>query len=553
MPADTPFAPYRPAPGALPEDAARAAAEHAAEPLVADPSCPLPVSLVTNALAGVAAGRASTDAEACRAADGSVAGGAGPALACLSSEHHAKRVAEAAREALGAGFAGLCLDRPDEPLVLGLLGAGFCPECQRELARHLAREYGDHFQPLDYLAVAREAVARSRGAVSFEHLPFGRDFWRVRNEALVRAVSAHARAARDSARRAGRPFDVVAHFEAVGPAQLRASRHLDSAIFPAPPGDRETGIGRFRLMRAALGRRSCAAAIPASSSPAGRARLAAVAATCGVDLATTEPSGAPGLSLPAIRRLSRRLRRNSLSPEAGEPVAECAILYSTEADLWTGGRHLVAVERAAELLAAEHLQAPVVMSLRAAAPQAAIVLADAACLSPLEANEVRASLEGGASVLAFGEPTGVDEVGRPGAPFLPQAKESGSRVGRGTLALLPPLAPDAGHPQPPALERALGAILHRGPRAAALSASEPVLVVAHRSGRTVLVHLVALGEKRVEGARLRLGDEVASGARRGRLVSADGADVRIPVSASGASLSIALPGFAGYAVLSLAP
>ncbi len=553
MPADTPFAPYRLVPGALPEEAARAAAEAAAEPLVADPSRPLTAPLVKRALAALAAGRASNDAEACRAADGSVAGGAGPPAACLSSSDHIGRVAEAARDALGAGFAGLCLDRPDAPLVLGLLGAGFCPHCQRDLARHLAREYGEHFQPLDYLAVAREAVARSRGAVSFEHLPFGRDFWRVRNEALPRAVSAHARAARDAARRAGRPFEVVAHFASVGPAQLRATRHLDAAIFPGPSGERETGIGRFRLLRAALGRRPCAAEIPAASAPSTRARLAAVAATCGVDLSTAEPSGDPGDAVAAVRRLAGRLRRNTLSPEAGEPVAECAILYSSEADLWSAGRHHLAVERAAELLAAEHVQAPVVMRLGAAAPRAAIVLPDARCLSPAEAAEIRSRLEEGAAVLAFGEPTAVDEVGRPGPPFLPSGKESGTRVGRGTLALLPPLAPEEGYPDPPALARALGAILGKGPRAAALSASAPVLVAVHRSDRTVLVHLVAIGEKGVDGARLTLGREVAAGARRGRFVSADGVDVRIPVGSSGPSLSTALPGFQGYAVLSLSP
>jgi hypothetical protein len=445
------------------------------------------------------------------------------------------------------------MDHPDAPLALGLLGAGFCPECQRDLARHLAREYGDHFQPLDYLALAREAVAQARGALSFAHLPFGRDYWRVRNEALVRAVCAHARAARDAARSAGRPFEVVAHFETIGPAQLRAARHLDAAIFPAPSDKGTTGVGRFRLVRAALGRRPCAVEAPATAAPSARARLAAVAATCGVDLSTAEPSDEAGLSVASVRRLARRLQRNALSPGAGEPIAECAILYSAEADLWTGGRHRLAVERAGEAFAAEHVQAPVVMRLTAAPAHAVIVLPDASGLSPAEAKDVRIRLEGGASVLAFGEPTAVNEVGRPGAPFLPSAKASGTRVGRGTLAVLPPLAPEDGEAEPAAGEGALGAILGKGRRAARLVARVPVLVVLYRSDRTVLVHLVAPDEDRVQGATLFLGAHVVGGARRGRFVSADGSDVRIPMNPSGASLSTVLPAFRGYAVLSLAP
>src|SRR5690242_1164906 len=246
------FAPYRLAPGALPEEAARAAASAEATPLVAGAGEPLPGPLVNAALADVPAGRAASPAEACRAADGSTAGGGGPSRACASSPRHRARVAEASRAAVQAGFAGVCLDRPDAPLALGLLGAGFCPECQRELARHLAREYGEHFQPIDYLALARAAIAQASGAISFEQLPFGRDFWRVRHDALPRAIGAFARDARDAARAASRPFEVVAQFEEVGSAQLRAARHLDAAIFPARPATGASGLGLVRLLRAVM-------------------------------------------------------------------------------------------------------------------------------------------------------------------------------------------------------------------------------------------------------------------------------------------------------------
>jgi hypothetical protein len=58
------FAPYRLAPGALPEEAARAAAAAEAEPLVAGATEPLPGPLVNRALADVAAGRAPSAGEA---------------------------------------------------------------------------------------------------------------------------------------------------------------------------------------------------------------------------------------------------------------------------------------------------------------------------------------------------------------------------------------------------------------------------------------------------------------------------------------------------------
>jgi hypothetical protein len=553
MPHEPAFAPYRLAPGALPEEAARAAADAAATPLVALATEPLPGPLVNTALADVAAGRASSPAEACRAADGSIAGGGGPPRACLSSPRQRARVAEAARAALAAGFAGVCLDRPDAPLALGLLGAGYCPECQRDLGRHLSREYGEHFQPVDYLALAREAIAQASGALSHEQLPFGRDFWRVRHAALPRAVLQYARDARDAARAAARPFEVVAQFEAVGHAQLQAARHLDAAIFPAAAGPGATGLGLARLLRAGMGRRPCALALPPAASPAALARAAAVAATCGVELSGVEPSGQSGRDVAAIRRLARRLQMNDLSPVQGEPVAECALLFSAEADLWTGGRHRAAVERAADALAALHVQAPVVLRVQDAPAGAALVLADATALSSAEAKECRRRVEGGGALLAFGDPSQVDELGRPGGHFLPSGKPGGVRMGEGTMAVLPALVKDgaAAGPDPALLERALAAVIGRGRRAASVAARVQLLVVLHRNAGTLVAHLVAPDGERAQGATLFLGVSVAGGARRARFVSADGQDVRIPLNPSGNSVSTVLPAFRGYATLSL--
>ncbi len=550
MPVEIAFSPYRLPPGSLPEEGARAAEAIAAEPLVAALGEPLPTALVNRALADVASGRAGAPEEACRAADGSPAGGAGPARACLSSERHRARVAEAVKAALAAGFGGVCLDRPDAPLVLGLLGAGFCPDCQRELARHLSREYGEQFQPVDYLALAREALAQAPGAIGFEQLPFGRDFWRVRNDALQRSVQAYARAARDAAREAARTFEVVAQFEAMGPAQLRAALHLDAAIFPGEAPLSETGIGLARLLRAALGRRPCAIVPPEGANVV---ELAGVAATCGVDLSGLEPAGVPGARLATVRRLARELAGRGRAPASQEPVAECGILYSAEADLWTGGRHRRAVEAAGEALAALHVQAPVFLRVDDVPEKAAVVLADAEALAPQEATRIERRLAAGGMVLAFGTPGAVDEAGRPQKEFLPASKPSGVRVGTGTFAALGSLVPAtrAGTADPALLGKALTALLGKGRRAAGVAGRARLLATLHRTEESLDAHLVALGGERAQGVTLFLGVHVAGGVRRARFQAADGTDVRIPMNPSGYSISTVLPAFEGYAVLSL--
>jgi len=557
MPLEFAFAPYRLTPGVLPEDAARLAGELEADPLLAALADPLPVGLLSRALADLPAGRAPHQADACRAADGSPSGLSGLPRACLSSARHRERVSQAAREALSAGFGGVCLDRPDSSLALGLLGAGFCPECQGAFSRHLSREYGEHFQPIDYLAMAREAVTVSSGALTFAELPFGRDFWRFRVEALDEAVQVYVRGARDGARGLDRPFEVVAQFEALGPGQVRAARHLDGAVFPGPE-TAGTGIGHFRLLRAVMGRRPVAIAPPPapSATPAQISRLSAVAATCGIELSGLGPTGPSGAVLSPVRRLARQLARQAGRPPAqATPVAEACILYSLEADLWTNGRHHASVARAGEALASVHFQSPVVTRVHDVPPEAALVLADAVALPAHEAKEVRRRLEAGTAVLSFGEPGQVDEGGRPFGSFLPGGKAGGVKVGSGTLAELPSLSPEKGSPEaiePAVLEKALAALVGRGRRAAGVSGRSPLLVVLQRTGEALDVHLVSLGQERAQGVTLFLSSQVAGGVRRGRFVSSDGTDVRIPLNPSGYSLSTVLPSFEGYAVLSLA-
>jgi len=433
MPLRPAFAPYHLDPGILPEEASRTAALQSAGPLVVATADPLPAPLVSASYANLPVGRAASEAEACRAADGTPSGMGGPPRACLTSERHRARVADAARAALSAGFAGVAFDRPDASLAQGLFGAGFCAECQREFARRLVREYGDQFQPLDYLRLTREAVAQAPGAVDYTQLPFGRDFWRFRHDSLDRSLRAEARAARDAARAAGRPFAVAAWMEAVGPAQLAASRHVDAAVFPAPASG-EPSPGLFALLRAAMGRRPVAVLPPAGATPAQRVRLAITAAPYAVGLAGLEPVGEVAGQLGRIRALVADVAARQRMPGTAAPVFECALFYSSEADLWTGGRHRRAIELAAAALASQHVQAPVVLRLADVPAAATVVLAGAEGLTPLEAREILRRLENGGGVLAFGDPSSVDEAGRGLGGFLPAGKPSGVKVNAGTVA-----------------------------------------------------------------------------------------------------------------------
>lgn len=550
------FAPYRLAPGAPPEEVARIAAALAAEPLVAPSESPPPAAIANRALADVACGRAHSPEDSCRASDGSPAGLSGPPRACLSSERHRERIAAAARDAVRAGFGGVFLDRPDAALALGLLGAGFCPSCLDAFGRELAREYGANFQPLDYLAMARETVTVSSGALAYGGLPFGRDFWRFRAAALDDALRAYVRGARDAARAGSSAFEVVAQFEALGPGQIRAARHLDAAIFPGPEVA-GVGVGHFRLLRALMKRRPVAIAAPGGPAPTPPpllARLAAVGATCAVEISGLEPTGAAGEQIAAIRNLGRQLAAAGRAPAFGTPVAECCVVYSADADLWTNGRHRLSVARAGEALAALHLQAPVVTRVQDAPATAALVLADAQGLSSHEAKEIERRLQAGAAVLAFGEPSQVDEGGRPAGAFLPAGKPGGVKVGSGTFAVLPPLSPEKGSPapiEPAVLGKSLAALLGRGRRAGGVSGRTPLLVVMYRSGETLDVHLVTVGPERAQGVTLFLASDLAGGVRRGRFHSSDGSDVVIRLNPSGYSLSTVLPSFQGYAVLTL--
>jgi hypothetical protein len=352
-----------------------------------------------------------------------------------------------------------------------------------------------------------------------------------------------------------RPFDVTAQFEAVGPAQLACARQLDAAIFPVKAETQTTGAGLFRLLRAAMGRRPCAAALAGSAPLALVQRLAAVAASCGIELIALEPGVAED-GLASLRRFARVVGAQRNAPVASEPVTECAVLYSPESDLWTGGDHREQVERAADALAALHIQAPVVLRVADAPVGAALVLAGAAALPPIEALELKRRVEAGGSALVFGELGAVDDAGREATSPLPAGKPGGVRIGTGTLVSLRAFpAPRPGTPLEPSqlepLARALGALLGKGRRAASVAGRTPVFVALYRNEERLDAHLVSLGASPAQGSTLFLGLHVTGTVRRARFQSASGADEKIVMNPSGYSISTVLPAFRGYAVLSI--
>jgi len=293
---------------------------------------------------------------------------------------------------------------------------------------------------------------------------------------------------------------------------------------------------------------------PADAPPALRLRLAAQAAPFGVGVAGLPPAGEPALQEARLRGLVSRIAEEGRAPGTAEPVAECALLYSADADLWSGGRHRRAVALAAEALSAHHVQAPVVTRLADVPAGAAVVLADAAGLTAQEARALTRRLEAGAGILTFGEPSRVDEAGRALGPFLPAGKPGGVRAGAGTVAQLPALVRERGGEEPvdeARLEKALAALLGKGRRAVGVTGRTRLSATLWRLGEAVDVHLVAPGGERAQANTLFVGLHLVGGHRRARFRSAEGADVEIRLNPSLSSVSTILPAFSGYAVLSL--
>jgi hypothetical protein len=137
---------------------------------------------------------------------------------------------------------------------------------------------------------------------------------------------------------------------------------------------------------------------------------------------------------------------------------------------------------------------------------------------------------------------------------LAEGKPAGVKVGAGTLVALPDLAPSRGRPAAPdaaLLDRALGTLLGKGRRAVGVTGRARLLATLWRSGEALDVHLATRGPERAQGNTLFLGLAEVGQVRQARFQSAEGADVRIRLNPSGASVSTILPAFSGYAVLSL--
>jgi hypothetical protein len=374
---------------------------------------------------------------------------------------------------------------------------------------------------------------------------------------LSEALQAYVRPVRDRAREVHREFLFGARFDGVGPAQYQASRFLDAAVFPLRLLPHQTGVGASRLWRAVMGQRFAAAEIPGEPDARHLARLAGTLASSGVDVAFEE--GERARTVAPVRRLARDHAARRGGAAFLDPVVECLLLYSAEADLWTRGLHRMALEEAGETLSRLHVQWMATSGTPVLRPGTVLVLAQAGALSAPEAAAVKRFLEGGGSVLALGDPGRVDECGQALPSFLPEGKTSGTKVGEGTLVVLPPLVPNpaAGLPLGPAplepVAKALDALRGRWKHAAEVQARTSVLASLWRAPKRLDVHLVSLSDEPLRGATLVLGDGVAGSARRARLRTASGDDDTFALNPSGWSVSTVLPTFQGYAILSLVP
>lgn len=555
-----PFAPFRIRPGDAVSEVESLAARTLGAPLVVDASDPGSMRFAPVALGRLPAGRASDHAEACRDAAGRVSGNPGEERACLNGSAHRTRLADESRALLDAGFAGVLLDRPDQALGLGLLGAGFCEACQGAFLADLRREYGDQLDVFDFRRVVADEVASAPGAVSFRQLHFGRDFWKFRLDSLAEGLASCTLPLRDAARTARRPFPVVARFEGAGPAQFQAARLLDASILPLAALPHHTGAAEARLWRAAIGRGAIAAQLPASATAAQAAVQAAALASAGVGVGLEEGHRAEVLA-PIRSLLAEHAGRRDGRPFE-HPVAECLVLYSPEADVWSGGLHRLELLEVGEALSRLHVQWAVATGGSPLRPGSILVLPQAIGMTPVEATAVARFLEGGGKLLVLGEARASGPGGRMLPPFLPEAKPGRmkpARSGEGSLVSLPPLvaspaagpatsAPDAGP-----LDRALVTLAGKGRRAIQVVSPSPLSVTAWRPHERLDVHVSAAAPGPVQGVTLVLSAEHAGSARRARFRGAGGLDEKIVLVPSAGELAAVLPEFTGYGVLSLVP
>ena len=556
----TPFAPFRIRPGDPVPEAEAHAARTLGTPFVIDPAEPASRRLAPSALARVPAGSAVDHQEACRDADGRVSGTSGHERACLHGAAHRARIVAECRSLLEAGYAGVLLDRPDLVLGLGLLGAGFCDACQAVFQADLRQEYGEQVEPFDFRRIVADELVSASGAVSFRKLHFGRDFWRFRLDSLADAVAAYTLPVRDAARDARRPFALVGRFEQVGPAQFQAARLLDGAVLPLSPLPHHTGGAEARLWRAAIGKRQVAAQLPAGAAAEQVALHAAALAATGVTVGLEEGERAEVLA-PIRALLSEHAGRRDGRPFEN-PVAECLVFYSPDADMWSSSLHRLELEEVGEILSRLHVQWDVATGGSPLRPGSVLVLPQAIGMTAAEATAVTRFLEAGGKVMVLGEARAAGPGGRMLPPFLPEAKvgrAKATRSGQGTLVALAPLVPTpsagpvASAPSSEPVERGLAALSGRGRRAVQVVSPTPLAVSAWRPPKRLDVHVSSLGEGPVRGATLVISTEVSGSARRARFRGSGGIDEKIALVPSAGEVAAVLPEFVGYGVLSLVP
>ncbi len=495
------------------------------------------------------------EAEACQAAAGTVARDAAGFVGCVHRARafaiHEARVLEAAR----APAAGVVLDGADRWYLAGPRGAGFCDACADRLDERLRRTYGEMLGPSRPL----------QNLAADERAPFHRELSAQRWHGGVETAARLVRRARDEARRARQVEALVgARFAACSPAAVALCRHLDFALVPVPPPAKERSrVATYEMFLAALGRRELVGLVEEDlGAPGNVAQAARLAQAAGASVALTSSATAPAReALAAHRKFWATLNGHYRPPDR---LAEALLLYSPECDHWTGGRHGAGTRAAAEALTALGAQYRITTALPRSGTEP-VVLADAGALPEAEAKALDWRLRAGASAIVIGGCGTVDEEGLalegPFGSLQPGLNVSDHR----TLFAIDPagnaegLAERRFEPLVGELDRALESLIGRGRRAAGFRGADLVVKCYLDPDRKLDVQLVGRSfdpasgaAAKVSGAVLYLSGAAASGARSGQFLTEDGQARKVTLSPFGMGVQVALPEFAGSALLTVA-
>ncbi len=488
-----------------------------------------------------------------------LAGAAGPAitasigrrLAVVASPNGApnepawlKDAAVRIEASLMSGCDGVLLDRPFGAATTdGAQAIGF--------DEWMARRYGARFVLSAAGAMPRDGLTGHRRAHVWEEL---------------RAASAGlAVSARERGRRLGRPILVGARFDGPSALAVEFARRLDLVLMQSPaPAPERARLSSYELMLSTLEPRPLVAMLGSDAAhlPGRTAQAARLAASVGVSLALgTDAPRAALEALEAHREAWERFRRHS-RPQTR--FAEVLLPYVPVCDQFTGGLHGSGVRAVAEALTQLGVQHRIVATLPPEGTEP-VVIVDAHALPEAEAMRLERRVSSGASALVVGGCGTVDEIGRPRTGPFPTLTGGLGRHGQGTVlgvALSPPadgVAERRYEPLLSPLSQALESLMGRGRRATTVTGAE--LIVKARLDPEKKLDLMLVGRRfdpstgaaaHISGAVVHISGALAGPAPTGVLLTEDGREKKVSLTAFGLGVRASLPDFSGSAILTVA-